>query len=78
MKVLRSRRRPPLCVGSYWANTERKEVFFLAQLLMRNLHTGLASLQIVVEVGPRQGFEALSVNQNGAIRIRGTPKLGGF
>ena len=41
MKVLRSIRRPPLSVRCYWANAERKEVFFLAQLLMRNLHTGL-------------------------------------
>src|SRR5215213_5776810 len=44
MKVLRSiRRRPPLCVRCYWANTERKEVFSLAQLFTRNLHMGLAN-----------------------------------
>jgi hypothetical protein len=46
MKVLRSIRRPPLCVRCYWANTERKEVFSLAQLSKRNLHTGLAKRPI--------------------------------
>lgn len=31
-----------LCVRCYWANTERKEVFSLAQLFTRNLHMELA------------------------------------
>src|ERR671912_2697925 len=49
MKVLRSIRRPPLCVRCYWANTERKEVFSLAQLFTRNLHMGLVRRRVGME-----------------------------
>jgi hypothetical protein len=44
MKVLRSiGRRPPFRSVLYWANTEGKEVFCLAQVFTRNLHTGLTN-----------------------------------
>src|SRR5215208_3092503 len=42
-KIHKKKKTSALCVRCYWANTERKEVFSLAQLFTRNLHMGLAN-----------------------------------